>query len=88
MSSPARAEGYDTAAQQRDDSWHEQTIFTPGVKLFFCSHGKGRRDLSAEHSMRMSIYYGGPARGQCDADSEWDSAESNCVLMLGQGLET
>ena len=23
----------------------------------------GRRDLSAEHSMRMSVGYGGPARG-------------------------
>ena len=35
-----------------------------GVKLFLCGHGKGSRDLSAEHAMRMSFSYGGPARGQ------------------------
>ena len=35
-----------------------------GVKLILCSHGKGRRDLSAEHSMRITVGYGDPARGQ------------------------
>ena len=33
---------------------HEQTIYrASGIKLFLCGHGKGRRDLSAEHSMRI-----------------------------------
>ena len=46
-------------------SWHEQTIYrASGVKLFLCGHGKGRRDLSAEHSMQMSVGHGGPDRGQ------------------------
>ena len=35
-----------------------------GVKLFLCCHGKGRRDLSAEHSMRMIVGYCGLARCQ------------------------
>ena len=26
--------------------------------------GKGRRDLSAEHSMRITVGYGDPAHGQ------------------------
>ena len=29
-----------------------------------CPSRKGRRDLSAEHSMRITVDYGGPARGQ------------------------
>ena len=42
------------------------TAETPGtgVKLVICAHGKGRRDLSAEHSMRITVGYGDPARGQ------------------------
>ena len=35
-----------------------------GVKLALCGHGKCSRDLSAEHSMRITVGYGGPARGQ------------------------
>ena len=43
----------------------QQTMYrTSGVKLFIRIHGKGRRDLSAVHSMRMSVGNGGPARGQ------------------------
>ena len=38
-----------------------------GVKLVLCGHGKGRRDLSAEHSMRIIVGYRGPARGQARA---------------------
>ena len=46
-------------------SWHEQIIYrASGVKLILCGHGKGRRDLSAEHSMRVTVGYGDPARGQ------------------------
>ena len=46
-------------------SWHERTIYrASGVKLFLCGHGKGHRNLSAEHFMRISVGYGGPARGQ------------------------
>ena len=44
-------------------SWHERTIYrASGVKLVLCCQGKGRRDLSAEHS--ITVGYGGPARGQ------------------------
>ena len=39
-------------------------IFLARVILFLCGHGKGRRDLSAEHSTRLSVGYGGPTRGQ------------------------
>ena len=35
-----------------------------GVKLILCGHGKGRRDPSAEHSMRITVGYSDPARGQ------------------------
>ena len=35
-----------------------------GVKLILCGHGKGRRDLPAEYSMRITVCYGDPARGQ------------------------
>ena len=35
-----------------------------GVKLILCVHGKGRRDLSAEYSIRITVGYGDPARGQ------------------------
>ena len=35
-----------------------------GVKLILRGHGKGRRVLSAEHSMRITVGHGGPARGQ------------------------
>ena len=46
-------------------SWHERIIYrASGVKLVLCGHGKGRRDLSAEHSMRVTVGYGDPARGQ------------------------
>ena len=46
-------------------SWHERIIYrASGVKLILCGHGKGRRDLSAEHSMRITVGYGDPARGQ------------------------
>ena len=40
-------------------SWHKQTIYrASGVKLFLCCHVKGRRDLSAEHSMRIMMSVG------------------------------
>ena len=43
-------------------SSHERTMYrASGVKFFLCGHGKCRRDLSAEHSMRISVGYGGPA---------------------------
>ena len=56
-------------------SWHERTIYrASGGKLILCGHGKGRRDLSAEHSKgrsksaehstRITVGDGGPARGQ------------------------
>ena len=32
--------------------------------LVLCGHGKGRRDLSAEHYMRITVGYGDPARCQ------------------------
>ena len=35
-----------------------------GVKLVLCGHGKGRKGLAAEHSMRITVGYGDPARGQ------------------------
>ena len=64
---PACADGYDTPAQQREDS----TTFmvakvsrASGVKLVLCGHGKGHRDLSAEHSMRITVGYSDPARYQ------------------------
>ena len=42
-------------------AWHEQIIYrASGVKFVLCGHGKGRRDLSAEHSMRTTVGYGGP----------------------------
>ena len=46
----------------RDTS--KQYTAVSGVEPFLCGHAKGRRDLSAEHSMRMSVGYGDPARGQ------------------------
>ena len=46
-------------------SSHEPIIYrASGVKLILCGHGKGRRDPSAEHSMRITVGYGDPARGQ------------------------
>ena len=48
-------------------SWHERIIYSlraSGVKLILCGHGKGRRDLSAELSMRITVGYCDPARGQ------------------------
>ena len=46
-------------------SWHERIIYrASGVKLVLCGHGKGRRDLSAEHYMRITVGYGDPARCQ------------------------
>ena len=49
-------------------SWpssHEPIIYrASGVKLILCRHGKGRRDPSAEYSMRITFGYGDPARGQ------------------------
>ena len=34
-------------------SWHERIIYrASGAKLVLCGHGKGRRDVSAEHFMR------------------------------------
>ena len=44
--------------------WCDSDYRASGVKLVLCGHGKGRRDLSAEHSMRITDGYGGPARGQ------------------------
>ena len=47
-------------------SWHERIIYrASGVKLILCGHGKGRRDLSAEHSMQITVGFGKPARGSC-----------------------
>ena len=44
---------------------HERIICrASGVKFVLCGHGKGRIDLSAEHSMRITVGYGGPACGQ------------------------
>ena len=46
-------------------SSHERIIYrASGVKLILCGHGKGSRDLSAEHSMRITVGYGDQARGQ------------------------
>ena len=46
-------------------SSHEPIIYrASGVKLILCGHGKGRRDLPAEYSMRITVGYGDPARGQ------------------------
>ena len=45
-------------------SSHEPIIDrASGVKLILCGNGKGRRDPSAEHSMRITVGYGDPARG-------------------------
>ena len=51
-----------------------------GVKLVLCCHGKGRRDLSAEHSMQITVGYGSPARGQ--------ARDSRARRGTGAGLVT
>ena len=48
-------------------SW-QTTYRASGVKLFLCGHGKGRTDLSAERSMRMSVRLRRP--------SPWPGAEA------------
>ena len=47
-------------------SWHEPIIYrASGVKLALCGHGKGRSDLSAEHSMRITATQPVARRGSC-----------------------
>ena len=45
--------------------WHQRIIYrASGVKLVLCCHRKGCRDLSAEHSMLITVGYSSQAHGQ------------------------
>ena len=87
MSSPACAEGYDTPAQQREDSttfmlsrsWHGQIIYrASAVKL---STEMMAAEISTEHSMRISVGYGGPARGQARKLRSCDEIRTRLGLL-------